>query len=135
MTGEKNIHILLASMQPFLNDGEYVFCCVNDDIDLSKDKIIMTFREKEGTTLILKKEDAQQWGFNYTSTFSWITLSIYSSLDAVWLTAAFSKALTKENISANVVAWFYHDHIFVNTVDTEKAMKVLNSFSKNIKLP
>jgi len=46
------------------------------------------------------------------------------------LTAAFSKALAENGIGCNVVAAFYHDHIFVPIQDTEKAMAVLNSFSE-----
>jgi hypothetical protein len=44
------------------------------------------------------------------------------------LTAAFSKALSDKGISCNVVAAFYHDHIFVGKNDTEKAMQVLKAF-------
>jgi len=51
-------------------------------------------------------------------------------LDAVGLTAAFSKALTEVNISANVIAGYYHDHIFVAKRDEDKAMKALIGLSK-----
>ncbi|MEO9662897.1 MAG: ACT domain-containing protein, partial [Maribacter dokdonensis] len=61
---------------------------------------------------------------------SWITLTVHSALDAVGLTAAVANALTKHNISCNVVAAFYHDHIFVSTKDATKAMSVLQEFSK-----
>ena len=59
---------------------------------------------------------------------SWITLSVHSSLEAVGLTAAFSKALSDKGISCNVVAAFYHDHIFFSKKDTEKAMQILKAF-------
>ncbi|MDG1871652.1 MAG: ACT domain-containing protein [Flavobacterium sp.] len=57
-------------------------------------------------------------------------MTIHSSLEAVGLTAAFSKALSENGISCNVVAAFYHDHIFVDVKDTDKAMAVLNAFSQ-----
>ena len=49
----------------------------------------------------------------------WITLQVHSSLNAVGLTATFAKALMDENISCNVVAAFYHDHIFIDCKDSE----------------
>ena len=49
----------------------------------------------------------------------------YQREDAVGLTAAFSTALGNAGISANVVAAYYHDHIFVPTDKAEKALNVL----------
>ncbi|MEO6355170.1 MAG: ACT domain-containing protein [Ferruginibacter sp.] len=46
------------------------------------------------------------------------------------LTAAFSNALAKAGISCNVVAAYYHDHIFVDIAHTKKAMDILNSFAE-----
>ena len=44
--------------------------------------------------------------------------------------AAFSKALSENEISCNVVSAFYHDHIFVDKKDAKKAMEILNEFSE-----
>jgi hypothetical protein len=65
----------------------------------------------------------------YSFTASWITLTVHSSLTAVGLTASFSKALSDENISCNVVAAYFHDHIFVDAKDASRAMEVLERFS------
>ena len=64
----------------------------------------------------------------FESVFRGITLTIHSSLDAVGLTAAVSGKLAANNISANVIAAYYHDHIFVQTEKAELALKVLNEF-------
>ena len=58
-----------------------------------------------------------------------ITLNIHSSLEAVGLTAAVSQALASEAISANVVAGFYHDHIFVPQTTGERAVACLTLLS------
>ncbi len=130
MSGEKNLEILLKTMQPKLNAGEFVFCEVANLDNINANEIIMTLREQESITIITKKEIADQLQLHYSFIASWITLTIHSSLEAVGLTAAFSKALSENNISCNVVAALYHDHIFVNTKDTEKAMEILNKFSE-----
>ena len=99
-------------------------------IPLHLDDAIMVLKEEEGTTIIIRKEVADQYTIPYTYISAWITISIHSSLDAVGLTAAFSSALSKEGISCNVVAAYYHDHIFVPYHDVIKAMEVLNRFGQ-----
>jgi hypothetical protein len=130
MSGEKDLEKLLKSMKPEHNSGEYVFCEIKNLENINLDEIEMLFREKEGITLILKKEIADKLNLNYSLITSWITLTVHSSLEAVGLTAAFSKALADNGISCNVVAAFYHDHIFVDQKDIEKAMMILNTFSE-----
>lgn len=129
MSGEKDLQVLLKSMKPEHVSGDYVFCKVENVKDINLNEIEMFFKEKEAITIILKKEIADVLQLEYSTIMSWITLTVHSSLEAVGLTAAFSKALSENQISCNVVAAFYHDHIFVNKRDTQKAMEILNSFS------
>jgi hypothetical protein len=130
MPGEANLSILLKSMKPVLNEGEYVFCTLPDLTQLNSTDIISSFTEKEGLSVIIKKELADRLNLSYSFVASWITLTIHSSLEAVGLTAAFSNALSEEDISCNVVAAYYHDHIFVAQKDAERAMKILQRFSE-----
>ncbi|MES2747666.1 MAG: ACT domain-containing protein [Bacteroidota bacterium] len=130
MSGEKNLELLLKTMKPKLNEGDYVFCTVTTlDSNYLKD-IEMFFKEEEAITIIVKKEIADAMQLNYTLVMSWITLTVHSSIEAVGLTAAFSKALSQKQISCNVVAAFYHDHIFVAKKDAIQAMSILNAFSE-----
>ena len=131
MTGETNLDRLLKTMRPTLNVGNYVFCTTKDLKQFNISEIILFFREEEGFTFILEKQIADNLNLNYTFIASWITLTVHSLLEAVGLTSAFSTALTNENISCNVVAGYFHDHIFVDTEDAEKAMAVLNKFSES----
>lgn len=131
MTGESNLHTLLRTLKPKLNEGEFVFCSVSDLALVHLEDAIFIFKEEEeAITIIVKKEIADTLKFDYSFIASWITLTVHSSLEAVGLTAAFSKTLSDNEISCNVVAAYYHDHIFVDIKDAEKAMRILNKFSE-----
>lgn len=131
MSGETNIAKLIHGMSPKLNEGEYVFCTVNDISTVDRNDTICEFKEKEGTTIVISRNKADELNLPYAFVASWITLMVHSSLGAVGLTALFSTALTKNNISCNVIAGYYHDHIFVDKKDSEKAMLVLTALSKS----
>ena len=132
MTGESNLDKILKILKPTLNVGEFVFCTTQELEKISLADIILFFREEEGFTIVLEKNFADRLHLEYTFIASWITLSVHSSLDAVGLTAAFSKALAKENISCNVVAGYFHDHIFIDRKDAATAMNVLNKLALEI---
>ncbi|WP_114936559.1 ACT domain-containing protein [Mucilaginibacter endophyticus] len=129
-TGETNLNTLLKNMTPVLHEGDYVYCTTSSLSNINTDNIIAFFKEKEAFTLILKKETADKLNLAYTYIAAWITLTIHSSLEATGLTAAFATALAQENISCNVVAAYYHDHIFVAKKDAERAMEALKKLSE-----
>jgi len=129
MTGEKDLATLLKTMKPIQKMGDFVFCTVKSLATIVFEDSILIFKEEEGYTIILKKGTADNLKLKYSFVASWITLTVHSSLEAVGLTAAFSKALSDEGISCNVVAAYYHDHLFVDKKDTSKAMEILNRFS------
>jgi len=117
-------------MRPLLNPGDYVFCHTNDLSQININDVLSVFKETEGYSVILQKSIADRLKLEYSYVASWITLNVHSSLEAVGLTAAFSDALSQNGISCNVVAAFYHDHIFVNKKDTNKAIDVLNALAR-----
>ncbi len=131
MAGEKDLEKLLGSMSPELLDGEYVFCTFQNAQygDYSELEPIAGVKEAEGLTLIIPRILADKNQISYESVFKGITLTIHSSLDAVGLTAAFSGKLSEHGISANVVAGYYHDHLFVPSQQAERAMAALNEFA------
>ena len=129
MAGETNLGTLLASMTPELHRGEYVFCTVPSLDGLPIHQLVAFFTEKEGITIIISKALANTLQLQYTFVAAWITLTIHSSLEAVGLTAAFAKVLSAANISCNVVAAYYHDHIFVPVKDADRAMELLHSLA------
>ncbi len=123
---------LLATMEPDLTPSEYVFCTVQGQLqDHAHVDPFATVMEAEGLTLILKEAKALDMGMEYSGTYRKITLRVHSSLDAVGLTAAISKRLTSVGISANVIAGYYHDHIFVPSARAEQALAELRLLSQD----
>lgn len=122
-----NLAELLRSMTPKLNAGVYYFATLNNDDELPLSKIIATIREEEGLSVIVNEETVAEYSLQAQFKCAWISLTVYSDLEAVGLTAAFATALGNVGISCNVVAGNYHDHIFVPYEKAELAMQTLRS--------
>ncbi|TMO57988.1 ACT domain-containing protein [Pseudoalteromonas phenolica] len=130
MSGIIELETLLQSMSPELKADEFVFCTVKNSLsEVVPLQPIATFMEQEGLTVIVEKQQAEQSNLEFDGVFKLITLTVHSSLDAVGLTAAVATKLAEHGISANVVAAFFHDHIFVQTDKAEQAMTALREFT------
>jgi uncharacterized protein len=128
MAGETDLAVLLRSMTPQLNQGAYVYTQVPRPIPGDIEPIAM-IHETEGWTLILRREQADELGLPYDYIAAWITLQVHSALQAVGLTAAVSSALAAAAISANIVAGYFHDHLFVPYERADKAIEVLTALA------
>lgn len=130
MTGIIDLDELLKSMRPEIQEGEFVFCTVGHGFTLSQNlHPLAFFVEPEGLTLILPAEKASEANLPFEGRFKQITLTVHSSLEAVGLTAAVATKLASRGISANVVAAYYHDHIFVPTERAAEAISALKELS------
>lgn len=129
MSGIKDLQQLLNSISPKLIDREFVFLTMagtlREYVDLEP---VATFVEPEGLTLVVEKSVAEQHGLSFEGVYKQITLSVHSSLEAVGLTAAVAEKLAQKGISANVIAAYYHDHIFVPVVKANEAISALQEF-------
>jgi hypothetical protein len=111
--GELDLATLIASMSPTLDPTCWCFAVVTQaEYKSLADMAVGSFKEAEGMTLIVPWEDAAMLA-NKSEPMARITLEVHSSLAAVGLTAAVSTALAEAQMSANVVAGYFHDHIFV----------------------
>jgi GNAT superfamily N-acetyltransferase len=132
MPSKTNLTQLLADLNPVLIEGEFVF--LETDVDtVEAAETICTFQESEGKTFICTRSYADRLGYSYEGTFRQITLCVNSSLFAVGLLAAVSKALTEANIPCNVISAFHHDHVFVPSSLASKAIETLSAFSETAK--
>ncbi|MFA5930619.1 MAG: ACT domain-containing protein [Candidatus Micrarchaeia archaeon] len=91
--------------------------------------IICIFREDEGLTVVFS-ENAKSALEIYTDKkmqgpFALITLRAPTSLLDVGITAAFSSALAREKIPANVYAGYCHDHVLVPYDKRGAALQIL----------
>ncbi|WP_300456821.1 ACT domain-containing protein [Desulfobacula sp.] len=133
MTGILEIQVLLKKMRPVLDRTEYVFStkkCFQMDEEIIVLNPIATFLESEGMTIVVSKTKADRHEISYDTIFNKITLEVHSSLAAVGLTAAVSTALASRNISANVVAGYYHDHIFIPKDKADIALETLEGLTE-----
>ena len=130
MTGERDLDALLRNMKPELLDGTFVFCMIppSEPIPAGVNPLL-TFREQEGTTLVILREEAEASGLRYAFASHLITLTVHSALDAVGFLAAVTARLAAAGISVNAVSAFHHDHLFVPADRADKAMTVLRAMS------
>tara|TARA_B110000037_G_scaffold172449_1_gene195978 strand:- start:758 stop:1150 length:393 start_codon:yes stop_codon:yes gene_type:complete len=127
MAGEEDLDTLLVLLEPSLLPGDFVFCTAANLKygDFAELQPLASYQEEEGLTLVLAKQSADVAGLAYDSVFNCITLMVHSSLDAVGLTAAVSGKLAANGISANVMAAYHHDHVFVPENKAKVALQLL----------
>ena len=82
-------------------------------------------KEGELTTLVLPVAAAERAGLPVEIEMAWLTLTVQSSLEAVGLTAAFSRMLGDVDIPCNVLAGYRHDHVLVPVARVDDAVAAL----------
>ena len=130
MSGIKDLKKLLKEMNPVLSDKQFVFCTVSESyLKSSKLSPLLVFREKEGVTIVIEKNQAEDLNLSYSATWRLITLNVHSDLTAVGFLDRVTAKLADAGISVNVVSAYHHDHMFVPLGKEEKAMKLLVDIS------
>jgi hypothetical protein len=124
-----DLEAMLGSLEPTVREGVFVYATVADEL-VAGLPCEATVREREGMTVVLRREDADTAGLAYDFVASWISLTVNSALNAVGLTAAFATALGAAGISCNVLAGAHHDHILVPLARTDDALRVLHELGR-----
>lgn len=118
---------MLAGMRPMLHERPFRIIShgpEDDFIDLLG-RMFAFVREDEGATLVIRSHEEHPGPH-----FACITLQVHSDLEGVGLTAAVATALADAEIACNVIAGYYHDHLFVPWSKREEALATLEALSK-----
>ncbi len=133
MTGVEDVSELLRSMDPVIRQTDLVFCTLGwENLPETPIDPLLLFKEVEGFTVVIPRVIARRLGLSYGEVWTWIELSVQSSLTAIGFIAAISTTLAKHEISVNVVSAYHHDHLFVREKDAKKAIKVLKELSSSL---
>lgn len=127
MTGTTNLQEVLSSMQVSCDGIEYGFANTLDGSQISVDEVLGTFKEGEGLTVIADTKFLNSQNLAYEGPFAKLSIEVHTSLDLVGLTAVLATKLADQGVSANVVAAYYHDHVFVQYGDRNTAIEALAS--------
>jgi len=132
VTGERDLDVLLKNMKPEMLDGIFVFCTLAPSASTpAAINPLLTFREREGATLVIPREQAEVAGLRYAFPSRLITLTVLSALVAVGFLATITARLAAAGISVNAVSAFHHDHLFVPADRADETMAILQAISKN----
>ncbi len=83
MAGELDLQVLLTGMKPEMQPGVFVFCAISEKTAApAAIRPLLTFREREGTTVVVPQEEAERLGLAYQFASRLITLTVHSSLEA-----------------------------------------------------
>lgn len=126
MSGEMDLAVLLRSMEPVLHAVPYGYGLIPKGAAVPEGAFAV-IAEAEGMTVVAEAAALARAAIAFDGKWARISLTVHSALAAVGLTAAIAAALAKQGISANVVAGFYHDHVFVQWARRADAMAALNA--------
>ena len=132
MNGETNLSTMLDSLTVSVRAERYVVTTLDRDLPIPGigDGVGAVIDEVEGPTIIATVHRADREGWPHEFVAAWLTLEVHSALEAVGLTAAFSRSLGRAGIPCNVIAGFYHDHILVPHDKSDAAVEVIESLAQ-----
>jgi len=135
MPGENDLRTLLQNMKPEMQEDVFVFCSIPEDREIPAALApVLIFREREGTALIVRREEAELAKLPHQFASRLITLNVHSSLETIGFLAAITARLADEGISVNAVSAFYHDHLFVPEHRASEALRLLQMMSEQKQL-
>jgi len=127
MSGLTDLKQTLQSLKVLCDDIQYGFASLADESLVERDKVLATFHENNRLAIIAPKGYLDSLGIENEGPYAKLTIDVHTSLELVGLTAVMATKLAENGISANVVAAFYHDHVFVQYELREKSITLLEN--------
>ena len=127
MSGETDLDKMLATLDVERRPGRFAF--VSGDHPGLRAAAVAMIEEAEGMTLVVPVDAARSAGIDIEFEAAWLTLTVFSALEAVGLTAAFSAALGAVEIPCNVLAGYHHDHLLVPVDRADDAIAALRALA------
>lgn len=127
-TPVKDTAAMIAGMRPVLDPETYHFATLPEGAEPPSGALAF-FAEDEGLSVILPDVLAEAMRLSSETPMKRITLSVYSALDGVGLTAAVAGVLAEAGIACNMVAATQHDHAFVPADRAGDAMALLQGLA------
>ena len=125
--GETDLDAMLAKLAVERRPGVFTYIAVEVPTPGLLAAAQAVVKEGELTTIVLPVEAAERSGQPVAVRLAWLTLTVYSSLEAIGLTAAVSARLTEHDISCNVLAGYHHDHLLVPLERVDDAIAALTA--------
>lgn len=118
---------IIASLDARI-EGSYVFTThapIPDDV-----QVFASVREQEAVTSVIPVAEAERLGLPIEPSYTRISIGAKTSLDTVGITAMVAQTLASREIPCNVIAGFWHDHLFVPENQAGEAQALLNALSE-----
>lgn len=125
MPGEVDLTNMLASLDVERRPGRFTY--VTGEWPALREVAHAVVSEAEGLTSVVAVDDARAAGAPVEFEAAWLTLTVWSSLEAVGLTAAVSTVLAEAGIACNALAGYHHDHLLVPVERADEAVRLLRS--------
>ncbi len=133
MSGLTDLSEIIAALSVSRRPGRFVVCGPLRESEVpgsGDDGVEALIAEREGWTAVVEVAVAEREGWPVEVVFAWLTLDVHSSLEAVGLTAAVSKALAQVDVPANVLAGSLHDHLLVPEAQAELAQTTIEALAR-----
>jgi uncharacterized protein len=125
MPGLMDLSEVLRTLHVSCDEVRYGFASVTGAAISRSEKVLGTFLEDEGLTLIATEEYFKQEGIAHQGPFARLKIEVHTSLELVGLTGLLAAELAKREIPANLIAAYFHDHIFVPYDVRAKALEAI----------